>query len=459
MTLAQIPWFRRSAAYLVSIVLTCVPCLSQDSSIPNPQPLNTPAPITPNPLPSGSASNAAIPSTAPAIPSTGPSIQSPPPATPALQNPPPASPSLDNRQPSRPTVLAPKLVPDVKLPTNAGQYWVEYDIRAYTDTVKNMERPQQVLIDWILRETGTDSWFGEVTGVITADKSTLRVYHTQSMHTRIAQLYERFVNGVAEPQVFGLRMIQIANPQWRARSLGLMKSIPSNSTGVQAWLMPKENGAILLAQLRERSDAKEIQALEIPLYNGQLQALEQLRSRNYLKEYTRNTAAPYPPMIPVSDEIKEGFRLQISPLLSLDARQADLMIKCEIDQVERLNQVRIDLPMGGTQTQSAYIEVPQIVSWRLQEKIQWPTDQVLLLSCGIVAAPNAQPDNTLLANPPSILGLNRVIPAVGQRTDALLWLEYRGPLSTQIHHSSTAQSPAQPAPMTSSTGNLSRGRY
>ncbi len=163
-------------------------CLSQDSSVPNPQPLNTPAPITPNPLPSGSASNAAIPSTAPAIPSTGPSIQSPPPATPALQNPPPASPSLDNRQPSRPTVLAPKLVPDVKLPTNAGQYWVEYDIRAYTDTVKNMERPQQVLIDWILRETGTDSWFGEVTGVITADKSTLRVYHTQSMHTRIAQL-------------------------------------------------------------------------------------------------------------------------------------------------------------------------------------------------------------------------------------------------------------------------------
>ncbi len=49
----------------------------------------------------------------------------------------------------------------------------------------------------------------------------------------------------------------------------------------------QENGAILLAQLRERSDAKEIQALEIPLYNGQLQALEQLRSRNYLKEYTR----------------------------------------------------------------------------------------------------------------------------------------------------------------------------
>lgn len=442
MILADKNWIRQSAAFAFSLVLTVLPCLSQDNSSGSPPGPNSPAPITPNPIPTGPAISGAMPSTAP---------------TP--QTPPAASPSIENRQPTRPTVLAPKLVPDVKLPTNAGQYWVEYDIRAYTETVKNMERPQQVLIDWILRETGTDSWFGEVTGVITADKSTLRVFHTNSMHTRIAQLYERFVNGVAEPQVFGLRMIQIQNPQWRSRSLGLMKSIPSSSTGVQAWLMPKENGAILLSQLRGRSDAKEVQALEIPLYNGQLQALEQLRSRNYLKEYVRNTAAPYPPMIPVSDEIKEGFRLQISPLLSLDGRQADLMIKCEIDQVERLNQVRIDLPMGGTQTQAAYIEVPQIVSWRLQEKIQWPTDQVLLLSCGIVAAPNSPQDNTFLANPPSILGLNRVIPSVGQRTDALLWLEYRGPLSTQIHHSSAAQPSPTAAPMTSSTGNLSRGRY
>jgi hypothetical protein len=252
--------------------------------------------------------------------------------------------------------------------------------------------------------------------------------------------------------------------------MGLMRSIPAASSGVQAWLMPKENGAILISQLRERSDAKELQAVEIPLYNGQLQALEQLRSRNYLKEYVRNTAAPYPPMISVSEEIKEGFRLQISPLMSLDGRQAELMIKCEIDQVERLNQVRIDLPMGGNQTQAAFIEVPQIVSWRLQERIDWPTDQILLLSCGIVAAPNAPQDNTLLANPPSLFGFNRIIPAVGQRTDALLWIEYRGPLSTQIHHAGASQAAASQTnniqgqsspslPMTSKNGSLSRGRY
>jgi hypothetical protein len=358
-------------------------------------------------------------------------------------------------------IEAPRAVNDVKLPNNAGQQWVEYDIRAYTQTIKNSERPQQTIIDWILRETGTDSWFGETMGILTADKNTLRVYHTASMQKKVAQLYERFVNGVAEPQVYGLRIIQISNPQWRSRAFGLMRSTPSSSPGVQAWLMPKENGAILLAQLRERNDAKELQAVEVPLYNGQLQALEQLRSRNYLKEYVRNPTAAFPPFTPVSEEIKEGFRLQFSSLMNLDNRSADLMLKCEIDQVERLNQVRIDLPVGPTQTQQTSIEVPQIVSWRLQERIVWPTDQILLLSCGIVAASNPQTENTLLNNPPTLFGLNRVIPALGQRTDALLWLEYRGPLSTQISQPATASTTPSTSnvPTTSSTNVLSRGRY
>jgi hypothetical protein len=370
-------------------------------------------------------------------------------------------PSLENRQPSRPAIEAPRAIADMKLPSNAGQQWVEYDIRAYTQTVKNSERPQQAIIDWILRETGTDAWFGESMGILTADKNVLRVYHTASMQKKVAQLYERFVNGVAEPQVFGLRIIQISNPQWRSRAFGLMRSTPSSSTGVQAWLMPKENGAILLAQLRERNDAKELQAVEIPLYNGQLQALEQLRSRNYLKEYIRNPTAAFPPFTPVSEEIKEGFRLQLSPLMNLDNRSADLMLKCEIDQVERLNQVRIDLPVSPTQTQQTSIEVPQIVSWRLQERMTWPTDQILLLSCGIVAAANAQTDNTLLNSPPTLFGLNRVIPALGQRTDALLWLEYRGPLSTQISQPQAAAmaSPTANVPTMSSSNTLSRGRY
>ena len=345
------------------------------------------------------------------------------------------------------------------LPTANGQQWIEYDIRPYTQNLKNVERPQQVIIDWIIRETGTDVWFNEPMGILNADRSTLRVYHNAEMQKKVAQVYEKFVNGLTEPQVYGLRMITVGNPNWRTKSTGLMRSTEVQTPGVQAWLMPKENAAIFVAQLRTRTDVREIQAVDISMVNGQSQTLEQLRSRNYLKEYKPNTTSAWPPFTPVSDEIQEGYKIQISPLMSLDGRSVDLMLKCEIDQVERLNNVSIDLQIPMSQPQSVQIDVPQVVSWRLHERFQWPSDQILLLSCGVVASPAGQVNNTLLGgNPPTLFGLNRILPATsGQRTDALFLIQYRGPASTQLNQPMVAPSGA---PTTNSaSANVSRGRY
>jgi hypothetical protein len=45
------------------------------------------------------------------------------------------------------------------LPNEHGQVWREYDISPYTNSVEDSDRPQQAVIDWILRETGSDVWF------------------------------------------------------------------------------------------------------------------------------------------------------------------------------------------------------------------------------------------------------------------------------------------------------------
>ena len=358
---------------------------------------------------------------------------------------------------------APRQIGRMELPTANGQHWVEYDIRPYTQNLKNVERPQQTIIDWIIRDTGTDVWFNEPMGILNADRSTLRVYHNADMQKRVAQVYEKFVNGQTEPQVYGLRLITVGNPNWRTKLTGLMRSVPVETPGVQAWLMPKENAAIFMAQLRTRIDVREIQAVDISMINGQSQALEQLRSRNYLREYQTNKTSAWPPYTPVSDEIQEGYKLQVSPLMSLDGRTVDLMLKCEIDQVERLNNVPVDLQMPMSQPQSVQIDVPQVVSWRLHERFRWPADQVLLLSCGVVAAPVGQVNNTLLSgNPPTLFGLNKILPAPsGQRTDALFLIEYRGPASTQLNP--TLAPPASPAPSATNNAaapaNVSRGRY
>jgi hypothetical protein len=343
----------------------------------------------------------------------------------------------------------------MELPNSSGQYWVEYDIRPYTQNLKTIDRPQQAIIDWIIRETGSDVWFHEPVGILTADRSTLRVYHTAGMHQVVAQVYERFVNGTHEPQVFSLRMISIGNPNWRSKALPLMRSAEAKTPGLQAWLLSKENAAILGAQLRQRQDAKEIQSVDLTMIHGQTQTLEQLRPRNFLKEYVPNTVTPWPPLNPKYDNIQEGYRMVFSPLLSLDGRSMDVMLKCEIDQVERFLSVPIDTPTAGTSLQ---IQVPQLVSWRLQERFRWPTDQILVLSCGVVAAPTGTPQNTLFGGgAPGFLGVDRLIPAsmAGQRNDALLVIEYKGSSTNQLIPSAAAAKSAAGV----GGASVSRGRY
>ena len=60
------------------------------------------------------------------------------------------------------------------LPNEHGQVWREYDISAYTARVKETDKPQQAIVDWILRETGTDVWFAEPLGILSANTTTLR---------------------------------------------------------------------------------------------------------------------------------------------------------------------------------------------------------------------------------------------------------------------------------------------
>jgi len=387
-------------------------------------------------------------------------------------------PSLENRTPLAPATVSdsgagtgsapsasPRMAPtrsgNVTLPTSAGQYWMEYDIRPYTQALKNVDRPQQAIIDWILRDTGTDVWFNEPTGILTADQSTLRVYHNDAMHQIVKQVYERFVNGTIEPQVFGLRIITIGNPNWRQRALSWMRSVEVESPGVHGWLLNKENSAMLMAMLRSRSDVHETQFPDLTMINGQSHSIDQLRSKNYVREYARQEQ-PYVAYVPVSDEIKEGYRLQFSPLLSTDLKSLDVFLKCSIDQVEKLNNVAIELPTAAGGLQNAQIDVPQLVSWRLHERFRWSADQVLILSCGVIAAPTTTADGTLLGNANrsgGLLGLGRLLPpTAGPRADALLMIEYKGNAAT--HLPANGASPAGPiATNPNSNPSVSRGRY
>src|SRR6187401_3512750 len=57
------------------------------------------------------------------------------------------------------------------LPNDYGQVWREYDISPYTLRVRDVTKPEQAVIDWVLRETGTEVWFSEPLGILNASNT------------------------------------------------------------------------------------------------------------------------------------------------------------------------------------------------------------------------------------------------------------------------------------------------
>lgn len=333
-----------------------------------------------------------------------------------------------------------------KLPRTAGQEYRRYDIRPYTGYLTKYDRPHQAIIDWVLRETGTDVWHTEPFGFLNADRDELIVYHTPQMHRVVAGIVDRFVAGEKEPQVMKLNVLTVGNPNWRSRAHMLMQHVSVDSPGLQAWLLSKENAAIVMSQLRARTDVRQVQAIDLAIHNGQTEQLASTRGRNYVRN-VRPAPTGWPPYEPETGEVSEGYKLQISPLLDTDGRTIDCAIKAEIDQVDKLVPVVLDLPLPNGQTHRAKIDVPQVVSWRLHERFRWPADMVLLLSCGVVASPERPTMSIPLLNLDSLTG------TTSGRADALMFVEFRGRASENL-----TTAPLQPR-TASNPGAPSRGRY
>lgn len=336
--------------------------------------------------------------------------------------------------------------PGANLPGEAGQEFRTFDIRSYTGYLNRHDHPEQAIVDWVMRETGTDVWFSEPFGFLSADRDELVVYHTPEMQRVVADVVDRFIGGEKDPQVIKLNVLTVGNPNWRGRSHMLMQHVNVNSPGLQAWLLSKENAAIVYSQLRARTDVRQIQALDLIVHNGQTERLASTRGRNYVRNI-RPAPTGWPPYEPETGEVQEGYRLEISPLLGTDGRTIDCVLKAEIDQVDRLVPVDLELPLPDGRMHRARIDVPQVVSWRLNERFRWPSDMVLLLSCGVIASPDRAASMVPLLNLEAITG------TTAGRADALLFVEFRGRASGNL---TTTPLPPQIA---TQPGAPNRGRY
>ncbi len=151
--------------------------------------------------------------------------------------------------------------------------------------------------------------------------------------------------------------------------------------------MAKEDSSLLVADMRHRSDFREYNSSQLIVTNGQSAAVSTMRPRGYTGGIVLHPEQAHPGFAPTMAQFEEGMSLSICPLLSLDGRSIDAMIKCNVDQLEKLVPVTIDVPTVIAPRQHTEIDVPQWNSYRLHERFHWPVDQVLLISFGVVASP------------------------------------------------------------------------
>ncbi len=332
------------------------------------------------------------------------------------------------------------------LPSDAGQIWREYDISSYTTRVTATKRPEQAIVDWVLRETGYEAWHTEPLGILCAGPRTLRVYQTPKMQDIVADVVDRFVSSEAATYTFSLRVVTLDSPSWRTTAQRLLHSVPVQTPGINAWVLPREDAAILLGQLHRRSDYREHNSPYLMVNNGQSTLISAMRGRPYVRDLIPrpDTAIGFDPS---PGQVDEGFNLDFSPLLSADRRLIDATIKCDVDQIEKMIPVMLDVPTQASPRQRAKIEVPQITHYRFHERFRWPLEQVLVVGMGMVPLPIP------IDGAPLVPGLPLPIGQTPARADLLVFVECRG-------QTPTAAPAFAPIPRTSQREAKNyRGRY
>jgi hypothetical protein len=316
-----------------------------------------------------------------------------------------------------------------QLPNDGGQVWREYDIRPYTLQMSAADKPEQALTEWILKHTGTEMWFAEPLGILHASREKVIVYHTPEVHNQIKPIIDRFNYTQGQKVSAQVNLVTVGSPNWREVAYPYLEPIAVSSQHVEAWLVSRENAALLLNQLSRRSDYRSHAAGTMTVANGQKLELKKETPTQFIRSL-RWTPGNVTPVQPIMAQINEGYSLSISFLNSLDGQSIESSITCNVDQIEKLTQVKIPTSLQAQQrgligraaatTDTINLNIPQFVSWRLHERVRWPVDHVLLISCGVVATPNTDG-----GRPNS--GIGQLLAGGASRADALLFIDYRGP--------------------------------
>ena len=95
----------------------------------------------------------------------------------------------------------------------------------YTARVTSTNRPEQAIVDWILRETGYEAWHSDPLALLERQPSHAeRLSHAARCRPSWRKMVDRFVNTEAESHAFGMRVVTIGSPNWRAKAHPMLQA-------------------------------------------------------------------------------------------------------------------------------------------------------------------------------------------------------------------------------------------
>ena len=270
------------------------------------------------------------------------------------------------------------------LPNDAGQYWMVYDISPYTKLYPSLTAPQKAITSWILYDTGEDFWHGEPFGVFSADKEKISVYHNEKVQQYVSNVLDRFLDPAKKGELFSVIIVVVDSPDWRTRGAEWVRPYPVNTKGISGWTLDAAGYKSLVQSLSKRSDYVELNASRNIVPNTETFGwVLPSPTRNYVRDIqiSAGTSSGY---VADSTAIDEGYRIEITPLLSTNGDLIEFLFTCDSTAVEKMYPVSLKVPTSAAPRQQLTAEVPQIARYELKDKISFPKNQIFLLDLGMV---------------------------------------------------------------------------
>jgi hypothetical protein len=268
-----------------------------------------------------------------------------------------------------------------QIPATAGQTWKQHEIAPFVKMAG--EGSQRYVVDWILQETGYPAWHGATAASLSADADTVSCFHTPEMQARVEEIVGRVVDSAAVPHRFTVRVLGLDTPAWRSEARPALTAVPAATPGVQAWIAPRETAAAVLGRLRSRSDCRELPTGPVLAANGLPATLSGGRKQPYVQDIAPRPDA-WPGWQMQAAACDEGLAIDIHPLLTRDGSAVEAVLRCRIDQIERMAAVSLASPVNQQRVQ---VEVPQLAAVRVGERFRWPANQTLFVGLGLVPWP------------------------------------------------------------------------